>query len=179
MATQRVLVVAVGGLLAETVWQSMHHWSTLRTSNSINEWALEDWPLLTRAEIDVFVTKISAAAFTPPILYRSEHVDCWSMGDIFQCAFKEINSDFLELHTTNHQVLAVWINSQKGLIPGTKVKPETIWFYNRLNEASNSWCELSKQRLIITVRTVLGGLWTDEEVKESLDTLPDWSEIRA
>lgn len=100
------------------------------------------------------------------------------MGDVFPEVLHKLDSAFLQLCTTKHEVFAAWVTSPKKLGFGKQATPETIWFYNRINEAKEAWRELAERRLIIVVRSLLGGLYTDEELIQSLATLPRWWEAR-
>jgi hypothetical protein len=79
MATQRILIVSVGGELANRMWRDVCRWSDARIGLLENEWSHDDWPAEARTSIDAFIDKIRRSAFTPPVLYRCEHMDCWSM----------------------------------------------------------------------------------------------------
>jgi hypothetical protein len=175
MASQRILLLAIGGLLAERVWQDICRWSDARTATIENELSPDDWPLDTRQEIDTFVAKMVASGFAPPILYRSEHVDCWSMGDVFETALVKQHPDYCrQLYTTNHELIGTWVYCSERISPDHDARPETHWLYCRVNEAIAAWGDLVDRRLIVLARSVLGGLRTDDEVIDSLATVPTW-----
>ena len=173
--TQRVLLLAIGGLLAESVWKRIYRWSNARTVNRNDTWSDEDWPVGTRDEVDAFVERIASLGFTPPVLYRSEHVDCWSMGNVYADALVKADPEYCrQLYTTDHQLIATWVRFTEQIVPDRHAAPETLWLYSRVNEAIAAWGELSERRLIVLVRSVLGGTWTNEEVAESLGVVPEW-----
>lgn len=175
MATQRILLLTVGGLLADAVWQEVCRLSDARQSEDDNEWSSDDWPVGTQRDIDAFTEKIAASCFTLPILYRSEHVDCWSMGDVYELALVKKHPDCTRrLFTANHQVIATWVHFSEGIIPDHDAPTETLWLYARINEAINAWGEFVENRLVILVRSPIGGLWTNDDVIDALRTIPLW-----
>jgi hypothetical protein len=175
MASQRVLLFTVGGPLADSVWQNVCRWSDARTSAARDEWSPDHWPASTRDEVDRFVERLTTSCYTPPILYRSEHVDCWSMGDVFDTALVKGHPDYCRrLLTTSHEIIATWVRFSEQIVPDKDAPPETHWLYARINEAIAAWGEFAEDRLVVLVRSVLGGLWTDEEVAEALRGIPSW-----
>jgi hypothetical protein len=172
MASQRVLIFAFAG--ADAIWSEVRRWSDARAPVGADE-SPEDWPGDIRDEIDAFVEKIFAAALTPPVLYRSEHVDCWSMGDAFADAMGKSDPNCSrQLYTANHEIVATWVTGAERLGSPRPGADEGVWLHNRLNEAVVGWSEFADDRLLILVRTILGGLWTDDEVAASLKSIPDW-----
>ena len=102
-----------------------------------------------------------------PILYFSEWIDRWLMGDHvpgpgmvegrrFQatCLTREEAIDWAGRCGDQHQ--------------------EQTWLAARLREAASAWCELADGALIVVVREVLEGSTTDDEVHASLRSLPAW-----
>lgn len=175
MASQRVLLFTVGGVLADSIWKEVCRWSDARTTSSIAEWSPDDWPPKVRVEVDAFVAKLRESAYTPPILYRSEHVDCWSMGDVYKEALVKGHPDFCrQLSTTSHEIIATWVRSSERIVPDDDAADETRWLYSRINEAIAAWAQFAENRLVILVRSAFGTLWTDEEVRDALTTIPSW-----
>lgn len=175
MASQRILLLAIGGLLAERVWEQVCKWSDRRTTVANDEWSPDDWPHETRNEINTFVERISSEGLVPPILYRSEHVDCWSMGDVFQDALLKKHPDYCrQLYTAEHEIIATRVRFTEQPVIEPDSACETQWLHKRINEAIAAWGELADERLIVLIRTVIGPLWEDQEVTDSLKTLPAW-----
>lgn len=175
MASQRILLLTFGGALADAVWQQVCHWSDARQNDKLDEWSSDDWPVSVRREIDAFIEKLEATCYTPPILYRSEHVDCWSMGDVYETALVKGHPDSTRrLYTGNHQIIATWVRFSERIIPDRDSPAETEWLYARINEAIGAWAQFAENRLVLLVRSVLGGLWTDDEVIDALGTIPPW-----
>jgi hypothetical protein len=175
MASQRVLLLSVGGRFAETVWDCVCRWSNARTTTDLTEWSSDQWPTDTQREVDEFVDKIVSEAFVPPVLYRSEHVDCWSMGDVYQVALVKAHPDYCrQLYTTRHELIATRVRFTEHIEVDEGAASETVWLYSWVNECIAAWGEVAESRLIILVRTVLGGLWEDHDVINSLKTIPRW-----
>jgi len=175
MASQRILLLTFGGALADAAWRHVCHWSDARNSEDAKRWSSDDWPTDTQCEVDAFVEKMETSCFTPPILYRSEHVDCWSMSDVFEIALGKGHPDFSrQLFTANHQVIATWFRFSEQITPRRDAPSETELLYARINEAINAWGRFADDRLVILVRSVFGGLWDDDEVVHALGTIPSW-----
>ncbi len=161
--------------MAETIWEQICDWSEARTVTTTSEWSPEDWPMETRLEIDVFLDTLMREGFEPPILYRSEYVDCWSMGDVFWNAMEKANPNGgRQLQTGQHEIIANWVDSRKRIEPLADANFETVRLYRHINDAAGAWGDLAERRLIVLVRTMLRGLWTDHEVAQALKTVPSW-----
>lgn len=175
MATQRVHVFAIGGLPAERFWEKVVAWSDARTVTDAKRWSSDDWPVDVRREVDAFVSRMLLRALSPPILYRAEHLDYWSMGDVFVHAMERVGGDgYKRLQTENHELLAVWSGTGKAIGLDRNASPETVWLYCRLNEAMAAWGDVVERRLIVLIRSPIGGLVTDEEFADALEVLPNW-----
>ena len=175
MATQRILLFSIGGLLADDIWTDICHWSNDRTVSDDTTFSPADWPVGVCDKVDAFVKKVGAFGLTPPVLYRSEHVDCWSMGDVYETAIVKPSPKYCrQLCTKNNEVIATWVRFTERIVADKDAAPETSWLYNRVNEAIAAWSECSEYRLIVLVRSVFGVLWEDSEVADSLKRLPEW-----
>jgi len=175
MASQRVLLVAIGGDLATAVWRDICRWNDARTTEADDEWAPGDWPCGIRDEVDRFVSKMYRCAFTPPVLYRADYVDVWSMGDVFETALFKKHRDYSRrLYTNDHEIIATWVRHSEHIIPDQEAPDETRWLYHRVNEAMDAWHEFAERRLLVLVRSVIGGLWSEDEVNRALVGVPEW-----
>jgi hypothetical protein len=175
MASQRVLIFAIGGSLADIIWADICRWSESRTIQNENEWSPDDWPTQLKHEIDNAIDKLMAHAYTPPVLYRSEHVDTWSMGDVFERALRgSSTNDMRQLLTSRYEIFARRAHFSDRVKSRKTQADETKWLNVRINEAIAAWGEFAEDRLILLVRIVLGGLWQDAEVTQSLSQKPSW-----
>lgn len=175
MASQRVLLVTIAGALADTIWKDMRRWADARVAVANDEWSSDDWPDAIKDEADQFVTRLTTTGYFPPVLYRSEHVDCWSMGDVFETALVKGHPDYCRrLLTGSHEIIATWVRFSEHIKPDQYAADETVWLYTHINEAIAAWSTLAENRLVLLVRTVLGGLWEDDDVSDSLRGIPSW-----
>ena len=175
MASQRVSLTTIAGDLANAIWQDICRWSDARTSTSIEEWSSDEWPNATKEEVDHFVARLATAGHLPPVLYRSEHIDLWSMGDVFEAALVKGHPDCCcRILTGSHEIIATWVQSSERINPDQEAPDETNWLYTHFNEAIAAWSTFAENRLVLLVRTVLGGLWEDVDVIKSLHGIPAW-----
>ena len=161
--------------MADVIWADVCRWSIARCPVVSNEWSPDDWPSQTKAEIDTFVAKLTKFAYLPPVLYRSEHIDLWSMGDVFETALgKCYPAQSRKLHTSKHEVIATWGQVLEKILAHKNAPSETKWLYSRINEAIGAWEGFTENRLLLLVRIVLGGLWEDKDVTDAVRKIPSW-----
>jgi len=173
MASQLVTIFAIGGRLADEIEADLTRWYEARTTNDPREWAPEQWPGSIRAEIDTFIERLLKHGYTPPVLYRSQHVDLGSMGIEFTTVLGEPNYQFL---TQRFELYA------KRFVPSDKIDldqlsdaPEDFqWLSRRVHEAATAWHGISAQRTILIIREVFGAIWDESEVAEAVDEMPRW-----
>jgi len=97
------------------------------------------------------------------------------MGDVFQTALVKPHSDSSrQLQTESHEIIATWVRYSEQIMLDPDAPHETKWLYNRVNEAISAWSELEENRLVVLVRSVIRGLFTDQEIVDSLKTIPHW-----
>lgn len=175
MASQRVLILTIGGPLADVIWADICRWSDARCPVVSDEWSLDDWPSQTKTEIDALAAKLAESAYLPPVLYRSEHIDLWSMGDVFETALGKRRPDQIrKLLTSKHEVIATRAQFLEKLHTRKNAPTETRWLYSRVNEAISAWEGFTENRVLLLVRIVLSGLWEDEDVTDAVRKIPAW-----
>jgi hypothetical protein len=175
MASQRVLLLTIAGEFADTIWNDIRRWSDARVAVANDEWSSDDWPDAIKHQVDRFVARLTTACYLPPVLYRSEHVDLWSMGDVFETALVKGHPDYCRLlHTESHEIIGTWVRFSEQIILDEEVADETAWLYTHINEAIAAWSTFAENRLVLLIRTVLGGLWEDDDVSNSLRGIPSW-----
>jgi hypothetical protein len=175
MASQTILILAIGGRLGELVWNDICRWSAARLTDDPNEWAPEDWPADVQQAVNAFVRRFATFAFVPPVLHRCEYVDLWSMGMDYEEVFKELDIEARQLYTATYELYAARSN-------GTKLRsrrnrngaPDASLLRQGLNDAITNWKPIGRDRVILLVRHVFGALWDDHEIVDSLDKCPEW-----
>ncbi|RCS46092.1 hypothetical protein DTL42_16530 [Bremerella cremea] len=172
MASQRVTIFAIGGKLADAIWNKAERWSSQRSCSDPSEWAPEQWPAKTTAEVNAFAVCLLNAAFTPPVLYRSQHVALWSRGDLFQNAMGATPN--LQLLTVQYEVYLWRVSAEDSVQRNVNDSDEYRWLEQHLTEALTAWADFSPGRVIVLVREILGGLWQDQDVANSLNQIPAW-----
>lgn len=169
------MLFTIAGDFASAVWDDIRRWSDARVAIINDEWSPDDWPDEIKLAVDDFVSRLSASGYLPPVLYRSKHVDYWSMGDVFAAALVKEHPDCCRrLLTASHEIIATRVRYSEQIIPDRDSPDETIWLYARINEANAAWNAFAEDRLVLMVRTVLGPTWKDEDVIQSLRGIPGW-----
>lgn len=171
MASQVVTIFTIGGKLADEIQGNLTRWSQARVAEDPSEWSPEQWPDSIQVEVDAFVERLLNFGFEPPVLYRSQHVDLWSMGDVFTRA---LGAAEVQLYTDRFEVLSARYEKVAKRPSSSHQFDEYDWLSNRICEAQTAWQELESRRIILIIRDILGGLWCDPEVESSLDKLPEW-----
>jgi len=164
MATQRLTIAKVGGRSAQLVAAQFQNWQ--RHANEDRS------PSEVSAAVDRFAAQLRDNAHCPPILYFAEWIDQWSMGDLVpglgdDSAVVVAGSRFEACcHKPPIAMRATTINGQEA--------QEVRWLRSRIQEAENAWSELTQEAVIIVLREPLGALVSDEELTESLGSIPPW-----
>ncbi len=175
MASQKVTIFAIGGKLADAIWRQAQHYYAQRLTDDPHEWAPEQWPISTRSEVDALANDLLAQAFTPPVLYRSQHVDLWSGGDIFEAAIEGASAvPVCQLLTERYQIYVRCVHGGDMVPRNVNECTEYRWLEQRLAEAIAAWDGFSEERVIVLVREILGDLWEDRDVSDSLNQIPKW-----
>lgn len=174
MPSQKITILAVGGLLGDEIWKQAQRWSDQRTTDDPHEWSSEQWPLPAREQIDHLTESLLTEAFTPPILYWSQHIDLWSMGDIYADAMAVGSAESIQLLTKRFEFYCRRIQGGEKVPRNVNEADEYRWIENHVQEAMTAWDGLVVERVMILIREVLGGSWTDGEVMDGLNQTPKW-----
>lgn len=161
-------------------------WAGLRTIADPSEWGPDQWPAPARKEMDAFASSLRSNGHKPPVVYFSEHVDLWSMGDLFRRSFPSSDHhELIELHS-DRGVLWCYPLPDGGTLSdllrrSSRLKrirernpQEDRWFTAHLLEATLAWEGIVDVAAIVLLREVFGGLVEDSEIGESLTTIPGW-----
>jgi hypothetical protein len=182
VATQRITIAKIAGQAAPAVRARFAEWSVARKVQEPGSCSPEQWSDDCCRAMDAFAVGLRSEGNVPPVVYFSEHVDTWLMGDFwnllpaggdpcFVCGNKfQLACYSLADEDALQKVL------EESLRPKTSRKQpqEYHWFRARLLEAVRAWRPLVEGGLLVILREVLGGTATDEEVQQSLLRTPPW-----
>ena len=180
MASQRITIAKVGGVTADLIEQRLREWSAARQTDNPNLWSSEQWPQHVRRQADDFAERLRAHAFTPPVVHFVEWADTWSMGDLFGRWLTPPDGSMpLAVHADRFEIFAHALPdgghlSQHLASSGPQQFVESDWFVGRLREAVGAWRGLVDRAVVIVLRQVVAGSVLDEEITESLMSVPDW-----
>ena len=177
---QRITIAKIGGVAADLVVHRLREWAEARRTSDPTEWSKEQWPPEVRRRADAFADRLRGAALVPPVIHFVEWVDLWSMGDMFhRWLTPPVGRRSILIHGDRFQVYGYSLPDEGRLerhlaTAGRQQYPESDLFVGRLLEAVEAWKARADQAVLIVLREVLGGLVTDEELVDSLSTVPDW-----
>lgn len=186
MASQRITIAKIGGASAAKVTSRFLDWANARTVDDPAEWSPEQWPVSARQEMDGFALALRSHGHIPPVIYFSEHVDLWSMGDVFdRWLTVEGEAQSIHLHADRFELWCYPLPDDgslaKRLQASTRLKriqnrhpQEERWFTMDLLEATLAWDGMTETAVLVVLREVLGGLVEDSELEESFGTIPEW-----
>jgi hypothetical protein len=186
MASQRITIAKIGGASAAAVISQFRDWSAARNVDDPTEWRYDQWPTSVRRDIDAFASALRSNGHEPPVIYFSEHIDLWSMGDVFDRWLSPDDGDQpIQLHADRFQLWCYPLPDDESLAShlqrSTRLKrirernpQEDRWFTMNLLEATLAWDGMVDPTAIIVLREVLGGLVMDSELEESLNDVPPW-----
>jgi hypothetical protein len=186
MATQRITIAKIAGRAASVVRTRFAEWSAARTVRDPSLWSADQWPADCRRAVDAFAARLRAEAHVPPVVYFSEHVDLWSMGDLFD-RYLPTGGD-LRVVMGDEFVLTCYslpdggtlgsrLEDRSGQGAADEHPQEHHWFRARLSEAVRAWDPLCGEAVLVLLRQILEGSVTDEEMKQSLLRAPPWVEL--
>jgi hypothetical protein len=180
MATQRITVAKVGGVAAGVTLSRLRGWAAARQVADPDEWSGHQWPSGVRVQVDAFVDRLRANSLAPPVVHFVEWSDLWSMGDMFgRWLTPPGGPPPLTIHADRFQVYGHALPDGGRLYrhlraAGPQQFDEYDQFVRRLQEALEAWRELVEHATLIVAREVVGGLYTDDEIRASLSLVPGW-----
>lgn len=189
MATQRITLAKVAGTAGAAVAERFRVWinsrigeqtrpsigsssKRARTSKEHRISGPDQFPPAVRREIDGFAELLRANAAVPPVVYFTEWVDFWSMGDVVPglgvAGTEVVYGDKFQACCQKFPV---------GLTAptvGGKPTQESKWLAARLKESESAWKPIVTESVLVVLREPLGGTVTDEELSASLQSVPSW-----
>jgi hypothetical protein len=162
MATQRLIVAKIGGRSALLVEELFRRWERRATEDRT--------PSEISSDVDEFAQQLIAHGHCPPILYFAQWIDLWSMGDLVPGLGdkRAIVVAGRQFETCCHRPP---IEMRWALIGGKQTQ-ETRWLRGRIREAEMAWSKVVADGVIVVLREPLGALVTDEELTDSLRSIP-------
>lgn len=167
MATQRVVLLKVIGESEGVVAERCRAWAARQMA------APDDWVL--RTEIGRFAEALDAHRTELPVVYYSEWLDRWSMGDDFSKPFTcrggivlQANGPFYDVCCTDHPAAMLTLPSD-----GWQFDEQT-WLAGRLREAAAAWEPLVSGGVLVLLRQCLRSSTDDEEITKAAMSVPDW-----
>ena len=181
---QIVTVAKISGEASQVVLCAFQRWSEARVASTEEPALMEpgQWPADCRAEMRQFAQFIRTNVGQLPIVFWNEHVDMWSMGDVFRNAFPWNASSLFDVESDNALSLLCYAIPDGGLLHahlGRQLRrmglaQEAKWYVRVLQEAATARCPVVEEAAIVVVRQVIAGLVTDDEVEKARHLIPEW-----
>jgi hypothetical protein len=139
----------------------------------------EEFTDIGQGKINTLIDQIRNA-FDPPIIYRSEWIDYWSMGNIVFEKLSLINVKYHAYDTNKYNFVIsedikfnqVDVKKIKARLRVRKGCQESKWASDSLINCIESWSKIINDFSIISYRQCIGGLLEDGEmVRKSKDRL--------
>jgi hypothetical protein len=161
MATQRVTVATVAGEAARVIFALFDRWRNSAGDEEANE--------RRRQEIDAFCSRLSANWQALQILYWTEWIDRWLMGNDLQGP-QQVWGRRFQADCFSREEAKAWAEGRSGQFQ------EEIWLAARLREAAKVWQSLTPPdpSVVVVIREVLHEWADDREVISSLGVVPSW-----
>jgi hypothetical protein len=151
VATQRLTVATLAGQAADAV------------AVKFNQWLSVPEP----AAIDQFCIALYGHDNSLPIVHFVQWVDHWLMGDLLPEADTVNGARFQAACMLVARTLDVAAGCGKQFV-------EQKILATRLREATYGWGTVTDKYIIVLIRERLGPSTTDDEVRASLEIVPDW-----
>lgn len=167
MATQRVVLLKVVGESGRLIAERCRAWVARQQISP-------DDPEL-RTQIGRFAEVLHAHRTELPVVYYSEWLDRWSMGDDFATPFTSRggvvltgNGPFYDVCCTDHPAAMLTLPAD-----GWQFDEQT-WLSARLREAAAAWGPLVEGGTVVLLRQVIGLSTDDEEITTAMMGIPEW-----
>lgn len=151
MATQRLTVATLAGKSAVSVNSCFNRWRSVADSDAG----------------DRFCASIREHSLCLPVVYFTEWVDRWLMGDLVPGPNAVEGRRFQAACLTPEEAVA-WANRCGSQFA------EQGWLASRLREAAAGWGEVAEPYAVVVVRETVGASVTDNEVRASAENVSKW-----
>ncbi len=186
MATQRIIISKIGGEAGMTILHQFQEWNSLRSAERTpGVLDADQWPIAAHRQMDALVDALRTQSDTPPIVFFSEYVDMWSMGDLLDRWADKANEHFIKtasprlelacyLLPDNDRLVSVLRRSLRRKAIRDREPQEARWFVLTLLEAVLAYQPSVSDAVLVFIREVLGSLICDSELERSLIGIPEW-----
>jgi hypothetical protein len=161
MATQRLTVATVGGQGGRIVSTLFSRWQGLLKAPDLAgdvSQAVGRFCELLRANCEIL-----------PILYFSQWIDRWLMGDMVPGP-QAVRGDRVEVACLSATEAKAWAERCGSQFD------EHRFLAARLREAADAWQPLAGPLVVVVMREVIGPSALDQEITSSLAKVPNWLE---
>ena len=120
--------------------------------------------------IDRFCSALRENGFALPVVYSTEWIDRWLLGDAVPA------SDTVE----GRRYQATCLSAEQAIACTGRCGrqfPEQEWFAARLREAAQGWNIRADNYVVVIVREVIGPSLTDDEMRVSFESVPAWMKL--
>jgi hypothetical protein len=180
---QFIGISKIGGKAAIAAAERFAGWHAQRIRDPDDPLLIEpsQWPEKTIREIGAFRERLRENVNDPPVLYHSLHADMCSSGNVFIAVFPIVGSPVFEFCLHDGMLYGYALPDDGAMARRLKrlgrIKDhakECLWFERSLQQAIDAWEPSEQPSFLVIDRFIVGGLVTDDEVAESLRTVPDW-----
>lgn len=177
MATQRLTIAKIGGQAAEATLDQFRAWALARLVDTANEWASEQWPPDVRRSADAWADNMREHAHQPPVVFFAEYIDSWSYCPpdryLRDHGLIQIMADRYELFCAELPLSDSAAADLRRM--RTEGQYEEDRFFGTVTlEAASAWGALVDTAVLVFLRHVVGSSVTDDELSDSLKTIPTW-----
>ena len=151
MASQRLTVATLIGQSAMAIIDQFERWRSVPDQEAV----------------DQLCDSICKHSLSLPVIYFTEWVDRWLMGDSVPGPNAVDGRRFQATCLSPVQARG-WADKCGSQFV------EHGWLANRLREAAAVWSGVSGQNAIVVTREVFGLSITDEEIQRSAQSIPEW-----
>ena len=177
MPSQYLTIAKIAGEASNETLRQFLAWNALRNCTDPNEWDPKQWPERTRLAADEWANRLRAHAHEPPVIFYTEYVDLWSSGfpqpQLNEHGLISIMANRFELSCLPLPLTAAARTDLERLSTDGQFD-EYRWFARHTLDAADSWNKLVGQAVLVFLRLVVSGLVNDDELLESLKTVPGW-----
>lgn len=181
---QLVIVAKIAGESSRLVISAFERWSAVRVRDVEEPTLVEpgQWPADCREEMGQLASDIRGHNTQLPIVFYNEHVDMWSMGDVFRNAFPKDGNLLFEVEADNATSLLCYAvpdgdrlqNHLRRELGREQFAEETKWYLRVVQQAASAWHPSAEEAAIVVLRQVVGGLVTDKQVEAASHATANW-----